>query len=248
MTHGAKGTVLIVGATSDMAMAIAHRFAADGYDLVLTARDVGRIGDDVADLGHRYGRGVQGRGFDILDQDAHAPLLAGLIPPPDIVVLAVGLLGDQTQSSADPGAASLVMRTNYLAPALFLERAAAAMAHRGAGTIVAISSVAGERGRGSNYTYGSAKAGLTAFLSGLRNRLTPLGIRVITVKPGFVATRMTAGMRLPPLLTAQPVEVADAVAAAVRRRRSIVYVRPIWWLIMVIVRFLPESLFRRLRL
>lgn len=229
-------------------MAIAHRFAADGYDLILTARDVGRIADDQTDLAHRYGRVVQCRAFDILNQDAHVALLAGIVPPPDIVVLAVGLLGDQAHSSADPHAASLVMRTNYLAPALFLEHVAAVLAGRGKGTIVAISSVAGERGRGSNYTYGSAKAGLTAFLSGLRNRLTPFGIQVITVKPGFVATRMTAGMRLPKLLTAQPVDVADATAAAVRSGRSIVYVRPIWWLIMAIIRFIPESVFRRLRL
>jgi decaprenylphospho-beta-D-erythro-pentofuranosid-2-ulose 2-reductase len=112
-----------------------------------------------------------------------------------------------------------------------------------------VSSVAGDRGRGSNYFYGAAKAGFTAFLSGLRNRLASAGIRVITVKPGFVRTRMTEGMRLPPVLTAEPDEVGGAIyKAAEKGRRDVIYVRSIWRVVMTIFSLIPERLFKRLRI
>ena len=108
--------------------------------------------------------------------------------------------------------------------------------------------MAGERGRATNYVYGSAKAGFTAFLSGLRNRLVKHGVHVVTVLPGFVATRMTEGMDLPARLTAQPSEVANAIAHAVERKKDVVYVRPIWWLIMMIIRNIPERVFKRMKI
>ena len=114
--------------------------------------------------------------------------------------------------------------------------------------LVGVSSVAGERGRASNYVYGSAKAGFSAFLSGLRNRLAGSGVHVVTVKPGYVRTRMTDGMDLPPRLTAEPDEVARAVVRAIRRRRDVVYVRRIWRVIMLAVRAIPERIFKRTRL
>jgi hypothetical protein len=122
------------------------------------------------------------------------------------------------------------------------------MERRGSGTIVGVSSVAGDRGRATNYVYGSAKAGFTAFLSGLRNRLAAAGVHVVTVKPGFVATRMTEGMKLPPALTAAPDEVARAVLTAVRQRRDTIYVRRIWWPMMVVIRLIPERIFKRMKL
>ncbi len=139
------------------------------------------------------------------------------------------------------------MRTNYEAPALVLGVLAARFAQRGSGVLVGVSSVAGERGRAANYVYGSAKAGFSAFLSGLRARLTGTGVHVLTVKPGFVYTRMTAGMALPPMLTATPEQVARTVLRAVRRRRDVVYSPAIWRLIMLAVRAMPERLFKRLR-
>jgi hypothetical protein len=139
------------------------------------------------------------------------------------------------------------METNYLAPALLLAEIANRMQARNRGTIVALSSVAGDRGRASNYTYGSAKAGFTAFLSGLRARLFGTAVRVITVKPGYVATRMTASMNTPRILTAQAEEVATAVLKACRRRRDVIYVRTIWRPIMALVRLLPETAFKRMR-
>jgi short-subunit dehydrogenase len=116
---------------------------------------------------------------------------------------------------------------------------------RGSGTLVGISSVAGDRGRASNYVYGSAKAGFTAFLSGLRNRLAPKGIHTVTVLPGYVATKMLDGMRLPAKLTATPEDVALAIEKAVQKQKNTIYVKPIWRILMMIIRNLPEALFKR---
>jgi hypothetical protein len=137
------------------------------------------------------------------------------------------------------------MRANYEGPALILGLLAERFAARGSGTLIGISSVAGERGRASNYVYGSAKAGFTAFLSGLRNRLAKGPVRVITVKPGFVATQMTEGMDLNPRLTAQPDAVAEAIWQAQAKGRDVLYVKPVWALIMAIIRALPERLFKK---
>ncbi len=119
---------------------------------------------------------------------------------------------------------------------------------RKAGLIIGLSSVAGDRGRASNYVYGSAKAGLSAFLSGLRHRLAASGVRVMTVKPGFVRTAMTEGLNLPPLLTAEPDQVAADILSAVKKRRDTIYSRWYWRFIMSAIRLLPESIFKRTRL
>jgi short-subunit dehydrogenase len=149
----------------------------------------------------------------------------------------------------DLAAAQANIRTNFEGPALLLLLFADGFAKRGSGTLIGISSVAGDRGRASNYIYGSSKAGFSQFLSGLRARLRGKGVHVVTVKPGFVRTAMTSGMKLPPLLTAEPHEVADAVFARGQNGgASVIYVRRIWQLIMFIIRALPEPLFVRLGL
>jgi decaprenylphospho-beta-D-erythro-pentofuranosid-2-ulose 2-reductase len=161
----------------------------------------------------------------------------------------IGLLGVQTQAETDIAHASAIMRSNFEGPALLLGMFAERVAERGTGTIVGVSSVAGERGRATNYVYGSAKAGLTAFLSGLRNRFGKTKLRVVTVQPGFVRTRMTKGMALPGLLTAEPEEVAEAIYPAVAvRPRNIIYVKPIWLMIMTIIKAIPEPVFKKLRI
>ena len=194
---------------------------------------------------------LAGRGehaCDVLRVDEAVSLADELDPCPDVAVCVVGLLADQQESERDTAAAELVMRTNYSGPALLLGALARRFESRGSGVLVGVSSVAGERGRASNYVYGSAKAGFTAFLSGLRNRLASSGVHVVTVKPGFVRTRMTDGMDLPAALTATPEEVADTVFEAIRRRRDVVYVRRVWRPIMLVIRALPERVFKRLRL
>jgi short-subunit dehydrogenase len=239
---------LIVGAASDLGRAISIAYAAAGRPLVLAARRPERLERDAEDLRIRHRVPVQVAEFDILDTASHAAFLEGLAELPGTVVSVVGLLGEQPISSADPKAAETVMRTNYLAPALFLGEVANRMERRGSGTIIGISSVAGDRGRASNYIYGSAKAGFTAFLSGLRNRLAATGVHVVTVKPGFVDTKMTEGMKLPPLLTAQPDEVGQAVLAAERKRRNAIYVRPVWSPVMTVIQLIPERVFKKLHL
>lgn len=239
--------VLILGGRSDIGLAIARRFAAAGHPIQLAARAPDRLEDDAADLRLRHGVEVTLIGCDLLDTAATEAMIEALDPLPGIAVCAVGLLGDQAQGEREADAAIAVMRTNFEAPALAMGWLANRFAARGSGTLVGISSVAGERGRASNYIYGAAKAGFTAYLSGLRNRLAGQGVQVITVLPGFVATRMVAGRDLPPRLTATPEEVASAVAQAVARGRHVIHVRRIWGPIMAVVRALPETVFMRTR-
>ncbi|RWR11242.1 SDR family oxidoreductase [Paenirhodobacter populi] len=243
-----KPPVLILGARSDMALAAAHAFAAKGHPLQLAARDAARLDAARQDLELRHRVSVTLHDFDVLDLASHAAFLDTLPGLPGVVICAVGAMGDQTESEQDPDLAVAVMRTNYEGPAHVLGLIANRFLARGNGTIVGISSVAGLRGRATNYVYGSAKAGFTAWLSGLRNRLARHGIHVVTVLPGFVATRMTEGMDLPPRLTAQPDEVAQAIVSAVERGRNVIYVRPIWRLIMAIICAIPETMFKRMQL
>ncbi|KQT11885.1 short-chain dehydrogenase [Methylobacterium sp. Leaf399] len=244
-----RKTLLLVGATSDIGRAVASRYAREGWAIVLTARDPSAARRDTDDLSVRTGEPVAVLPLDVLALDTLAAFVDALPVLPDTVVCVVGELGDQNRAEADPEHAARVMATNYLGPSLLLGILADRFAARGHGTIVGVSSVAGDRGRGSNYVYGSAKAGFTAFLSGLRNRLARGPVRVVTVKPGFVRTRMTQALSLPPLLTAEPAEVGDAIyAAAERGRADVVYVRPVWRLVMAIIRAIPEPIFKRLRL
>lgn len=243
-----KGTVLLLGARSDVAHATARRYAAAGYAIQLAARDPERLAAEKTDLELRYRVPVALLPFDALDVAGHGAFVAGLPVLPDVVVCAVGLLGKQAEDEVTIANAITVMRSNYEGPASILSHLANAFAARRSGTLIGISSVAGDRGRATNYIYGSAKAGFTAFLSGLRNRMAGLGVHVITVSPGFIATRMTAGMDLPAKLTATPEEVAEAIFTAQEKRRNVVYVRPIWWLVMLVIRNIPEPIFKRLKI
>ena len=242
------GAVLILGARSDMARACAHRFAKAGHPLMLAARDPAMLEADATDLRLRYSVPVTCVAFDATDIAGLDVFLDTLPDLPAIALCAVGAMGDQAQSQRDALAAAAVIRANFEGPALMLGALAERFEKRGSGTIIGISSVAGERGRASNYVYGAAKAGFTAFLSGLRNRLARSPVQVITVLPGFVATRMTEAMDLNPRLTAQPEEVAEAIFRAHEKRRDVIYIRPVWRLIMAIIRALPEPVFKRTRL
>ena len=237
--------VLILGARSDIGRALARAYATQGAAIILAAR--GDLEADRRDLELRCGTPVRAVAFDVVDGRADA-FFAGLGEVPGTVVMVAGLLGDQARSAADDGEAALVMATNYEGPARYLLGAARAMAGVQDACIIGISSVAGDRGRGSNFVYGSAKAGLTAFLSGLRNVHAKSGLHVMTVKPGFVATQMTAGMKLPPPLTAQPAEVAAAIVAAHAKRRDVLYVKARWRVVMAVIRAIPERVFKRLSL
>lgn len=240
-----SGPVLILGAASGMARAVARSFAEAGHPIQLAARNVARLEDDASDLRTRYGAEVTLHEFDALALDSHDAFVGALPALPEVAVCAVGAMGTQEGSEADPLAATHVMRSNFEGPASILAHIANAMEARGSGTLVGISSVAGDRGRASNYVYGSAKAGFTAFLSGLRNRLAKKGVHVVTVLPGFVKTAMTEGMDTPAPLTAEPEEVGAAILKAVAKKTNVIYTRPIWRIVMAVIRNIPEPLFKK---
>jgi hypothetical protein len=242
-------TMLLVGATSDIGHATALHYAQGGWRILLAARDTEGARRNAGDIATRTGVEVSVHALDVLESERFAAFIDGLPMLPQTVVCVVGELGEQARAETDIGHAAHVLRTNFEGPALLLNALAERFAARGSGTLVGVSSVAGDRGRASNYFYGAAKAGFTAFLSGLRNRMMAAGVRVLTVKPGFVRTRMTAGMKLPPLLTAEPDEVGRTIfAAAESGRGDVIYVRRIWRPVMMAISSIPEPLFKRMRL
>lgn len=241
-------SVLILGATSDIARSLAHQFAQKADKIYLGARNADRLQKDVADLQIRYQTKAEALEFDAENYNFHQEFYQRLDPKPDIVCVVFGYLGKQERAEKNWGEAKQILEVNYVGAASILHHVANDMENRGKGTIVGISSVAGERGRASNYLYGSAKAGFTAFLSGLRNRLTKKGVHVVTVKPGFVDTAMTADMDLPGPITATADEVAKAVVKAVDKKKNIIYVKWMWRYIMMIIRNIPESIFKKLSL
>ena len=243
-----EDTVLILGARSDIAMSVARRFAKEGYNIQLAARNVKNLSADKSDIELRYDVTVSLHEFDVLNIEAHNGFVNSLIQLPSVAICAVGYMGKQSENEKDILEAARVMRSNYEGPVSILALLANQFEQRGSGTLVGISSVAGERGRATNYVYGSAKAGYTAFLSGLRNRLAQKGVHVITALPGFVDTKMTEGMNLPASLTANPDELANKIFEAIRSRKNIFYYKKIWFLIMIIIRNIPECLFKNMKI
>lgn len=242
-------TLLLVGGTSDIGRATALRYAEAGWRIMLAVRNAEAGRRNAEDVAARTGSDVTVHRLDVLKTGDVPAFIERLPVLPNTVVCVVGELGDQTRAQGDPEYAAMVLRTNFEGPALLLGAFGERFLARGSGTLVGVSSVAGDRGRASNYVYGSGKAGFTAFLSGLRNRFAGAGIRVITVKPGFVRTQMTAGMKLPPVLTAEPREVAEAIyGAAEKGGGDVIYVRRIWRIVMSIISLIPERVFKRLRL
>lgn len=239
--------VLILGARSDMALALAHDLAKRGHPLQLALRDPEGAERDRADLATRHGVPVSVHAYDALApaQIAVPALLADLHAPPRIVISAVGLLGDQDADAADPERARLVIDSNFTGPALALEIIAAGMVAGGAPcAVIGIGSVAGDRGRAKNYVYGAAKAGFAAYLSGMRQKYARDPLHVMTVKPGFVATSMTEGMDLPAPLTLSPQAMSAGILRSLDRGRQVHY-NWRWRLVMTVIKLLPEPIFMR---
>lgn len=241
-------SVLILGALSDIAQALARELAARGWTPLLASRRAERLASLVQDLNVRHKVQAAALEFDLLDSASHARFYAGLPGRPDAVICVAGYLGDTEKVRHDAAEARRVLDTNFTGAVSILDLVADDFEQRRAGCIVGISSVAGERGRQSNYHYGSAKAGFTAYLSGLRNRLFHSGVHVLTVKPGFVRTRMTEGMRLPPALTAEPAKVAHDIVRAMEKRTDVLYTLWMWRWVMLIIRCIPEFVFKKLRM
>ena len=242
-------TVLILGATSAIARATAAAFAAKGNDLYLAARDKDELERTAADLQIRYGVKVNYGLFDAEAIETHEPFFQAVVQEMhgiSGVVLAFGFLGDQL-AARDFKIGANVIANNFTGAASFLSICANYFEPLQFGFIIGITSVAGDRGRQSNYVYGAAKGALSLFLQGLRNRLFSSGVRVITVKPGFVDTAMTFGM--PGLfLVASPEYVGNRIVGALNKSSDIIYLPWFWRYIMLIIKHIPEFIFKRMKL
>lgn len=240
--------VLILGASSDIGAAIAKKFASEKFDVQLAARNTDQLTPLQSDIRIRYGMNCTLHRFDVLDFAGHRIFYESLLPRPDIAICVIGYMNDNDKVISDPSETLKTIHTNYTGPVLILNVIAADYSAKRKGMIVGISSVAGERGRQSNYIYGSAKAGFTAYLSGLRNKLFHNKVHVMTVLPGFVYTKMTEHLQLPAILTAQPSDVANAIFDGTKKKKNVIYVKWFWRWIMLIITAVPEFIFKKKKL
>lgn len=241
--------LLVLGANSDIARAVAAKFAqTQNANLYLGSRDITVLAKKAKDLEIRYQVKAVPLYFDAVDYASHRDFYYNLDPKPDGVILAFGSLGDQQAAQEDFQKARQIIEVNFLGAVSILEMVAADFEKRGQGFIIGLSSPAGDRGRQSNYLYGAAKGALTIYLSGLRNRLFRHNIRVLTVLPGFVQTKMTASMDLPDKLTATPEEVAEDICRGFQKGRDVIYTKWFWKWIMRAIKMMPETVFKRLSL
>lgn len=240
-------TWVILGATSSMARAFARAVAEDGAGVLLAGRDMADLETMATDCELRGAALAEAHGFDARNAASFEALLErtqGLEGVLNVAVF-VGSMPAQAQIDEDPSLIDGVVADNYAGPAAFLQAFAPQMEARGSGCVVGVGSVAGDRGRIGNYVYGSAKAGFHTYLSGLRNRLTRAGGHVVTVKPGFVDTAMTWGIE-GMFLVASPDRIAADILKAVRKKRDVIYTPAFWWIIMTIIKAIPERVFKKL--
>jgi len=243
--------VMIIGAASSIAQHTARLFAVQGADLYLVGRDGEAMRELADDLSVRGAGDVYTREMDAIEYAAHDALVqeaADQLGGLDAVLIAHGTLPDQAACTASFEYAREALEVNFVSVVSLLTPIANYMEEQKHGNIAVISSVAGDRGRQSNYVYGAAKGAVTIFLEGLRNRLHASGVHVLTIKPGFVLTPMTAHLDGSGLLWAQPEDVAQGIYEAMRKQRDEVYLPGFWELIMLIIRLIPERLFKRLKL
>jgi len=242
--------MLIIGATSAIANETIKHFAADGAEFFLVARNAERLNGIASDLKVRGAKRVETCVLDVADVSQHQSMidqagaaLGGL----DAVLIAYGSLGDQAASQASVETALNELNVNFISVVSLLTILGNLFEQQRRGVIAVIGSVAGDRGRGSNYVYGTAKAGLDAFLSGLRNRLSKSGVQVLTIKPGMIDTPMTAHLKKTPLF-ATPMQVGHDIYKAMRSGKDIIYTPFYWRYIMAIISNIPEMIFKKLSL
>lgn len=241
-------SVLILGASSDIAVVTAHLFAKKGYDLFLAARKPESVAYLSRDLSVRYGNKAYTYAFDACDWSSHEAFYKQLKEKPEITICVFGYMADEVKALESWEETNKMINTNFTGAVSILNVIARDYINRAKGTIVGISSVAGERGRQSKLIYGSAKAAFTTYLSGLRNLAYRSGVHVLTVKPGFVQTKMTEELNLPKHLTASPEEVAEAIFKGIQKKENTIYVKWFWKYIMLNIKLIPEKVFKRMNI
>lgn len=243
-----KQAILILGATAGIGKPLAAELAEEGHDLLLTGRDANQVALLAQELRERYGVAVETLTFDAEQVDTHptfvdaAIQLAGEL---EGVFVVFGYLGHHPRAVASFDEAQKIIQCNFTGACSVLIPLANYFESRRQGFIVGISSVAGDRGRRTNYTYGAAKSGFTTYLSGLRSRLHKAHVHVMTVKPGYVDTPMIRG-RPGTFWVAQPDKVARSILRALKRKKNVVYVPWFWRPLLLAAKLLPEWLFKRL--
>ena len=243
--------ILVIGATSAIATACCRLWAEQGHEFFLVARDAEKLQQTAQDLEARGAKSVNSFTMDVLDTPQHALMLQQCISTHrqiDIALVAHGTLPDQTACEQDAELALQEFSINGSSVISLLSLLAEQFTLQRCGSLAVISSVAGDRGRPSNYLYGSAKAAVSAFCEGLHARLFKIGVHVITIKPGFVDTPMTQGLTLPNALVVPPEYVAKQIVSAINNKKAVLYTPRFWALIMLIIRSIPNFIFKRLNL
>lgn len=243
--------VAIFGATSDIAACVARRYAEAGWRLVLFGRNEDLLAARAADLQVRGAAGVHLHRADFTETGALPQVAAAAwedVPRVDVALIAYGSLPDQAAAESDRESCEAALQLNFISPVLLANELARQFEAQGHGAIAVISSVAGDRGRASNFIYGAAKGGLQRYLEGLRHRLSRSGVEVLDIRPGFVSTKMTRALGGKGPLWATPDAVAADIVRAISKRRSVLYTPWFWRGIMTIVRSLPRSVLHRTKL
>ncbi len=242
--------VLVLGATSSIAIATMRQLAAPDMHFMLVARNRDRLTAIAQDLLTRGALAVDTWVMDLDNTTAHPEMLATAVERLgriDLALIAQGVLGDQRAAEVDFEAAAAILHTNFIATVSLLTWLGNYFQAQGGGTLAVVSSVAGDRGRKSNYVYGASKGALNVFLEGLRNRIDRDGVHVLTIKPGFVATPMTAHVPHNALF-ASPGQIARGIWKAIERRRDVVYLPWFWFWIMLVVRAIPSRFFKKMNM
>ncbi len=249
-TDSLPKSTLVLGATSAIAMAVLRKMAPNGTRFFLVARSQTKLEAVRMDLLTRGAANVDILVADLDDTALHPTLIdRAILALGDIqlALIAHGVLGDQQVAQANYAAAEAMIRTNFLSAVSLVTILANYFEAQRSGTLAVISSVAGDRGRKSNYVYGASKGALNIFLDGVRNRIDRSGVQVLTIRPGFVATPMTAHLPQGPLF-ATPDVVADGILRAIQKRSDIIYVPGFWAFIMFVIRSIPQSIFKKMNL
>lgn len=237
---------LIIGATSDIAKELIYIFANYGYSLDLAARRIDELDRIASDLRIRYNIEVKNYKLDIENMINVDEFIENYKYVPDVVVFAIGYLGNQQLAEIDWNEAKRIIDINYTSQIPLLNNFANLMAKSKHGTIIGISSIAGERGRKANYFYGSAKSALTQYLSGLRQKLSDTKVRVLTVKPGFIRTKMTSHLAVPSIFEGNARDVAKKIFEAYKKNQPVLITPSIYKVLNTIIKFIPEGIFKKL--